>query len=190
MYRPKPVSCDDDPDDPDCTVSLPNGTAIPWDLGSGGGDNDGGWINPYDTGGQTGGGTPPESPTPEKLDYCEALDELNAFLSSLPITGTAATGYSIAELSAGIFRNILLAAYRDITTFISSGVHPDHYGNGVIQWNEVNINWNDYNNWPGIGVPNSRNGGAQHIFANFVETVGAGNGSSILTDPQPDADCP
>ncbi len=58
-----------------------------------------------------GGGS---SMSPEKEAYCELKDQATALISALPVTGTAANGYSIGQATSTWARAVINAGLRDI----------------------------------------------------------------------------
>ncbi|VAW36529.1 hypothetical protein MNBD_GAMMA01-2201 [hydrothermal vent metagenome] len=105
-------------------------------------------------------------------------------LSGNNITGTASTGYSIAQGAADIFQAILNAAYNDIRHYYQSDGTMRlvaSYTDGLINWYEASIDWD---------TSGYRQFGAEHVFATWVHSVGLGNGTSVLNDPDPSTPCP
>lgn len=151
--------------------------------------------------GGSGGGTPANSVTQAKLKYCKMKDKVTAMVSALPITGTIVTGYGIAQSSNQWIRAVMSTGYKDIQYWVShSERFPGGYTNGTVNWNAAAINWHTYDNWssnpnlnPTNALPTEFNGGAIHVFANFLLQTGKGNGTvNIITnnqDPQPNVAC-
>ena len=148
-----------------------------------------------------GGGNNAVVPTQEKLDYCSMKDKAEALISALPVTGTVSTGLGIGQASGSWAQAVVNAALNDIRSYVGWGDRATiSYTDGTINWIEANINWNQYDNWssnqtlnPGNQAPTPHNGGSQHIFANFLQQTGQGNGTvNMVTanqDPQPHIDC-
>jgi len=148
-----------------------------------------------------GGGTSSSQISSAKLAYCEMKDKMYALVSALPITGDIVTGYSLGQGSNHWARATMSAVYQDIAAWIGSDQRASiAYTNRMVNWSAANINWRIYDNWsnnsnlnPSNLYPTEANGGAIHIFANFLLQTGKGNGTVNLStanqDPQPHIDC-
>lgn len=147
-------------------------------------------------------GTPANSVTRKKLKFCKLKDTITAPVNVLPITGDVATGLGVGHASADWYAAVLSTGYQDIHSFIGNGGirHPGGYASGTVDWYSAALPWGDYDNWssnetlnPDGAVPNESNGGAIHIFANFLQQTGQGNGTvNLITnnqDPQPNVPC-
>ncbi len=146
-----------------------------------------------------------ESSTCSKRDYCAIKDKLIAMISALPITGSAANMYGFGQVATGYAMNSITASYRDIEMYFANctGDHFPYYGNlnAQIDWQHAAVDWCQYDaewqNSPNsaFGDPNSRNGGAQMILANYFHSLGAGSGEYIVPtnllppDPDPSTSC-
>jgi len=148
-------------------------------------------------GGGSGSGNDSEEEKKEKEKYCKQLGFISGLLQGVlagaPITGTASTGYSLGQISAGLVQAAISSAYRDIDWYSQTGDHaPVNYSSGILNWYQASINW-PLNSWSGLGggyPPTLANGGLEHIFATWALSVGLGNGTSVLTDPDPSTACP
>ena len=147
---------------------------------------DGGGGAGAGSGGQDGGGGGQNEPS-DKEKYCEQVEFLNELLEGLltgsatPITGTAASGYSLGQIAAGLVQATIDAAFRDIFWYVQTGDHaPANYTSGIINWYDASIDW-DLSGYDDFG--------AEHVFAAWVLSVGVGNGTSVLTDPDPSTEC-
>ncbi len=134
-------------------------------------------------------------PTP-KEKYCDAKDAMEAFISAVPITGTASTGYGIAESSFEYANITFNAGYQDIQRYLSGdGQHVSPYytnQNALIKWAVVKVDWNLYDDsWMalGRGFPTISNHGVQHVMAEYFKHMGLGSGqispNSNLLPPKP-----
>ncbi|MCF6264300.1 MAG: hypothetical protein L3J24_12040 [Xanthomonadales bacterium] len=123
----------------------------------------------------------------EKEKYCKQAEAFTEFLKGLftgsatPVTGTAASGYSLAVVAQGVALITIGAAHRDISDYNRIGIRPSVPFGSLINWQQANIDW-DYSGY--------ENFGASHVFAAWVKSVGLGNGTStVLTDPDPSTPC-
>lgn len=150
-----------------------------------------------------GGGGAAVVPTQDKLDFCEHRDDLIALISAMPITGTAASGYSVAEGSVDWASAIFSTALRDIELWIGfRDRNYTSYTDGTVNWTEAAIPWDNYNNWqgepphpdnPNNEYPTVSNKGVRQVFMNFLHQTGKGSGTvdAMLAnqDPQPEISC-
>jgi len=194
------VTCVEEPNNPNCTVPIEDTTVYADDIGPDDTvywnpiDGDwGDWVSgDGDGGGISGGNIGDGEMSQAKKEYCEQLDKLqtilDVLLSSNSITGTAATGYEIAQASADWHQAIINTAYQDIIRYFDTDgtMHIGSYTSGTIYWGYTN--W-PISSWSGSSV-SMNNGGPQHIFASWVQSLDQGDGSSALQDPDPGTECP
>ncbi len=137
-----------------------------------------------------GGGTSSLQINNEKLIYCNLKDKATALVSTLPITGSVATGYSIGQGFSTWARALILCGLRDIQVRVATGEPATgSYSDGTVNWQAASINWNAYNTWqssdpnnpypynPTNSLPTHHNGGSKHIFAKWLLAKGQGNGN-------------
>ena len=124
--------------------------------------------------------------TPTQQGYCDKVSLLlNSSLAALPITGTAFSGYTIAQMSFVVANNTYGSAFKDIEYRFLIGMNIPQQQTGLIAWQELKIDWTQYS-WNGSGDPTIENEGVYQIFAAFLHDLQLGNGVAGISRPDND----
>lgn len=141
----------------------------------------------------SGGGVPSNSVSDMKLKFCFTEGVFEAIKDYWPVLSTLSTVDSFLAVLEGANKMFVEAGLRDIKTYVSTrGMEhaaPAHGSQHFINWNQLNIRWENYGAdiISGSGSANITEDEALPIFKKFMERNPDFDG--VKDDPQPEVDC-